>query len=93
MSWERPARKTPGAIRDDPTLWELLDTPLIFYVVAMTCSGESGRSLPVNGTLGQRRDQLFANYIDTALRRRAVEGRYKPEKTKEMIKRRTAESL
>jgi hypothetical protein len=75
------------ALRDDPTLWELLDTPLMLYVVALTCGGDSGRPLPSGGTLDERREQLFDNYVDEMLHRRAVVSRYDTRKTGEMQRR------
>jgi len=80
------------ALRDDRALWELLDTPLMLYVLAMTCGGHSGRPVPTGGALEERRDRLFANYVDAMLHRRALEPRYPAEKTKAMIKRRANES-
>jgi hypothetical protein len=88
--------KTAGApirrvLDDDPTLWELVDTPLMLYVVALTCGADSRRPFPGGGTLVERRDQLLASYVDTMLHRRAPEFSYKVKKTKKMITRRADE--
>ena len=58
------------ALQDDPTLWELLDTPLMLAVVTVACAGEAGVILRAQGTLAERREYLFEIYVDRMFQRR-----------------------
>jgi hypothetical protein len=52
-----------AALRDDPTLWELLDNPLLLSVVALAYKDTSAAKLRASGTPAERRRQLFDDYI------------------------------
>ena len=69
-------------LREDPSLWELLNTPLLLNIACVASQGQPEVPVPApSGTLVQRRDLLFGRYVDQVLRRRAVEPRYSPEQT------------
>jgi hypothetical protein len=70
-----------AAIRDDPSLWDLLDSPLLLNIITVSYAGRTTASAPISGTLAERRDRLFALYVYQMLRRRAAERRYTPEQT------------
>jgi hypothetical protein len=72
-----PVRK---ALRDDPSLWDLLDSPLMLNIVTVAYHSQS-TAAPVSGTAAERRDYLFGLYVNQMLRRRAAADRYTPEKT------------
>jgi len=69
------------AIRDDPTLSELLDTPLMLSIVTVAYADPSGSQPQMSGTIEERRDRLFGAYVKTMFRRRSTERRYTPEQT------------
>jgi eukaryotic-like serine/threonine-protein kinase len=64
-----PLAAVRQAVQDDPTLWELLDTPLMLAVVTAACAGEGGVTLHMQGTLAERRQHLFTIYVDRMFRR------------------------
>jgi len=57
-----------AALEEDETLWELLDTPLMLNVASLA-DAEQTTTNPATGTLRERRDQLFANYVDAVFQR------------------------
>lgn len=52
------------ALRDDPSLWELLDSPLILGITALAYKDKSVTKLLLSETLEERRRQLFDDYIE-----------------------------
>ena len=70
-----------GAIREDPSLWELLDSPLLLNIVTVAYGQRTEARPPVSTNVAKRRDHLFGLYVDRVLRRRAAERRYAPEQT------------
>ena len=69
-----------AAIRQDSSLWDLLDSPLLLNIVTVSYSGKMPASPPIHGTVVERRNDLFESYVNEMLRRRAVT-RYTPEQT------------
>src|SRR5271157_2496940 len=69
------------AIRQDPTLWDLLDTPLMLNIITVAHAGQPGSQPQLSGTLEERRDHLFGAYVDQMFRRRGVGHRYTPHQT------------
>ena len=69
------------AIREDPTLWELLDTPLMLNIITVAYMNHNNSHPLVRGTLNERRDRLFGAYVDQMFRRRGAERHYTPEQT------------
>lgn len=51
------------ALRDDSSLWQLLDSPLILSIAALAYKDKSVAKLRASGTVDQRRYQLFDDYI------------------------------
>ena len=62
------------AISQDPSLYELLATPLMLYVASVAYAEGRDRAAPrlAAGSLEARRESLFAAYVDEAFRRRGV---------------------
>jgi eukaryotic-like serine/threonine-protein kinase len=58
------------ALQQDPTLWELLDTPLMLHMVTVACAGGAGEALRAQGTLAERWVYLFETYVDRMFQRR-----------------------
>jgi eukaryotic-like serine/threonine-protein kinase len=73
------------AVQDDPTLWELLDTPLMLEVVTLACAGTAGEALRTQGTLAERRQHLFATYVDRMFRRRGASPLYTRQQTEHWL--------
>jgi hypothetical protein len=69
----------------DPTLWELLDTPLMLEVVTLACAGEAGATFHMQGTLAERRQHLFTIYVDRMFRRRRATAAYTRQQTERWL--------
>jgi hypothetical protein len=69
------------AIREDESLRELLDTPLMLDITTVAYAGRPDLTPPMSGTPEERRDDLFGAYVDQMFRRRGVESRYTPAQT------------
>ncbi|MGH2707765.1 MAG: NACHT domain-containing protein, partial [Actinomycetota bacterium] len=67
-----------AAIAADPSLWELLQSPLALSIVALTYEDRPVDTLQVPGTPGQRLERLFAAYAERMLARH--HGRYRPDR-------------
>ena len=63
------------ALREQPRLWELLDTPLMLNIIAVNYSGLPEAPSQA-GTLGERRDRMFKVYVDRMLGRPGVKHSY-----------------
>src|SRR5262249_47202764 len=69
-----------AALRDDSTLRDLLDSPLLLNIVTVSYASQTA-SVPISGTATERRDHLYGSYVHQMLRRRAAEHRYTPDRT------------
>jgi hypothetical protein len=67
-----------GAIRDDPTWWELLNTPLMLSIFAAANAGPAGSrpQTQMGDSVEVRRDRLFGAYVDEMFRRHGAECRH-----------------
>jgi NACHT domain len=70
-----------AAIRDDPSLWNLLDSPLLLNIITAAYAGPVVAPPPMNGAGECGRDHLFGLYVNEMLRRRSAERCYKSEQT------------
>jgi hypothetical protein len=80
-----------AAIHYDPSLWELLDSPLLLNVLTVAYAGQRETPTLVSGTVktpppmkgivAERRGNLLRLYVNQMLRRRAAERRYTPEQS------------
>jgi hypothetical protein len=70
-----------AALREDSSLWELLDSPLLLNIITLAYAGQAATPPQMNGAKVERRDHLFGLYVNQMLRRRAAEHRYTPEQT------------
>ncbi len=62
------------AIQTDPSLWELLQSPLVLNIVALVYQNQPIGALRIAGTHQQRMVHLFGTYVEHMLARR--KGRY-----------------
>jgi hypothetical protein len=78
-----------AAVRDilqkDPTLWELLDTPLMLTIVTLAYAGESAEALLTRETPEDRRRHLFAAYVNRMFQRRSAITRYPSQQTERWL--------
>ena len=77
----KPLAGVRTALRDDETLWELLDTPLMLSIVALAYRGRSAAEVRATGSLEERRAHLFANYTERMFERRTKVTEYTREQT------------
>src|SRR6266851_2744142 len=68
-------------LRDDQTLWELLNTPLMVDTVTRAYQNQPVESLKVLWGLQERRNHLFKAYVDRMFQHRGSNGRYQREQT------------
>jgi DNA polymerase III delta prime subunit len=64
------------ALREDPSLWGLLGTPLMLNIVTLAYAGQSVVALQRYGTLEERRRHVLATYTDQMFKRRSAETPY-----------------
>jgi hypothetical protein len=64
------------AAEADEDLWELLQSPLMLSIVALTYSGRPAAALLERGSVQERRDRLFAAYTEQMFARRPLSGGY-----------------
>jgi hypothetical protein len=70
---EQGGRRLAGvraALRDDEQLWELLTTPLLLSVVALTYKDKPASTVRASGTVEERRQLLWGTYVQEMLARR-----------------------
>ena len=72
----KPLAGVRTALREDETLWELLETPLMLSIAALAYQGRSAAEVRA-GSLEQRRAHVFENYT-----RKMFERRTKPPSTR-----------
>ena len=77
----KPLAGMRTVVRDDETLWELLETPLMLSIVALAYQGRSAAEVRATGSLEQRRTHLFENYTRRMFERRSEVTSYTPEQT------------
>ena len=75
-----PVRGLRTAAADDPSLWELLETPLMLWV-AMLAYRDLPQSLASGANLEQRRRQLFAHFVAAMFTRKVSILRYSSDQT------------
>jgi DNA polymerase III delta prime subunit len=64
------------ALRDDATLWELLNTPLLLSIMALTYGNKSAREVRRLGPPEERRARLFTAYTHEMFERRGKDSRF-----------------
>lgn len=77
-----------AALREDDTLWELLDTPLMLSVFALAYQGRmasNARIARLKGSLEARRAALFDAYIEAMFRRRDTTALYTSAQTRHWL--------
>jgi hypothetical protein len=80
-----PVAAVHKALQDDSTLWELLDTPLMLFVMTLTYAGQPVVALRTSGTLQERRRDLFEHYVDRMFQRRSASRPYPRPQTERWL--------
>jgi Domain of unknown function (DUF4062)/NACHT domain len=80
-----PLASVRAALEDDPLLWELLDTPLMLTIVTLAYAGQAAEALRMPGTLAERRQSLFAAYVNRMFQRRSAISRYTRQQTEHWL--------
>jgi DNA polymerase III delta prime subunit len=80
-----PLAAVRQTLQEDPALGELLDTPLMLTIVTLAYAGESGGALRMGVTLGERRQYLFAAYVDRMFQRRSATIHYHRQQSERFL--------
>jgi DNA polymerase III delta prime subunit len=75
-----PLRSLRQALQKDPTLCDLLETPLLLWV-AMLAYRNASLNLSQEGTIEDKRQELFASFVEAMFKRRSANIRFQPEQT------------
>jgi hypothetical protein len=73
------------ALKDDPELWELLDTPLMLSIFILAYADQPPTMPQHQADLEVRRRQVFATYVEQMFYRRRAEVLYTPEQTQHWL--------
>jgi hypothetical protein len=65
----------------NPTLWELLDIPLLVDIITRAYQNQPAENLKVPGGLHEQRNHLITAYVNRMFQHRGANGRYSPERT------------
>jgi len=77
-----PAGELVGtALHEDSSLWELMDSPLLLFIITVTYAGQTEGPPTMSGTVAERRDRLFGSYVNEVLDRGASKRSYTREQT------------
>ena len=82
----RPLAGVRAALRDDATLWELLSTPLLLSIMALTYGYKSAAEVRRLGAPEERRDRLFRAYTHSMFERRGKDSRYRRRESVRWLK-------
>ncbi len=69
------------ALREDRQLRVLATTPLMLSILMLTYQGRKVEELRMKGSLEQRRQQIFATYVQRMLERRGISSTYSSQQT------------
>jgi hypothetical protein len=73
-----------AAAANDSSLWEILETPLMLWV-AMLAYPDAPPDFKPNVHSGDRRQQLFAQFVEAMLQRRGINERFTASQTKQWL--------
>ena len=81
----QPLAAAREVLRDDPALRELLDTPLALTIMTVAYAGECVEMMRARGSLVERREHLFAAYVNRMFQRRTAAGSYPREQAERWL--------
>jgi hypothetical protein len=73
------------ALRTNPTLRELITTPLMLSIVMLTYRGKQAEDLPSLGTTEEQQRQVFEDYVTHMLKGHSRPWRYPAQKTRRWL--------
>jgi hypothetical protein len=82
----RPLAGVRAALKDDETLWELLSTPLLLSIMALTYGYKSAAEVRRLGPPEERRTRLFGAYTNAMFERRGRNSRYSRRESVKWLK-------
>jgi DNA polymerase III delta prime subunit len=82
----RPLAGVRAALKDDMTLWELLSTPLLLSIMALTYGYKSAAEVRRLGEPEERRERLFRAYTHSMFERRGRNSRYRRRESVRWLK-------
>ena len=74
-----------GVLRDNPTLRQLITTPLMLHVVALTYRDKTTKDLPHLGSREEQQAQIFNHYLERMLERQTTKGYFTPLQTRSWL--------
>jgi hypothetical protein len=80
-----PLATVRQVLHEDPTLWELLDTPLMLHVVTSAYAGRPVAALHTGETPEVQRRHLFTAYVERMFQRRSLPTRYTRQQTEHWL--------
>ena len=72
-------------LQADPTLWELLETPLMLTITTLAYMGQPVEALHIGATVEAYRQHLFTAYVDRMFQRRSAITRYPRQQTERWL--------
>jgi DNA polymerase III delta prime subunit len=82
----QPLAGVRQALQADATLYELFDTPLMLSIAALSYQDTPAQAVRIEGTAAERREHLFAAYVDAMFRRRGKEQPYTSAQTEHWLR-------
>jgi hypothetical protein len=82
----KPLAGVRAALKDDDTLWELLNTPLLLSIMALTYGYKSAAEVRRLGGPEERRERLFRAYTHAMFERRGRDSRYRRRESVRWLK-------
>ena len=73
---DEPLRRLQAALEEDPSLIELLDTPLMLWVATVAYRNAPVEYAREDSIQLERRKMLVASFVDTMFQRRSTDSRY-----------------
>jgi hypothetical protein len=81
----QPSAAIHKALQEDETLWELLNTPLILYVMPQAYAGHSSAAVLAKAPLEERRRHLLTVYVDRMFQRQNAVLSYSRQQTEHWL--------
>ncbi len=77
----KPVAAVRAVTRTNPTLRQLITTPLMLSVIMLAYRDKAVKDLPQLGDPEQQQQQIFADYVERVLEKPATRGEFTPQQT------------
>ncbi len=81
----KPMEAVSAEICSNPTLRQLITTPLMLSVVILAYRDKAVKDLPQGGSTEEQQQQIFEYYVQRMLERRTTRGYFAPQRTREWL--------